>query len=102
MPRHLRIGLMPHRERCGVQTSVGGVTLWRRSQKGYRLGEVDARLGQPDHFDSPGGSCGHHQRHGLCVSDVLGGGDHNPSCDEFRVFPGFQHLGQPVTGRIRV
>lgn len=54
VPRNLRFGLMPHRGCCGVQTSVGGVTLWRRGQKGYRLSQVDARLGQSDHLNSPG------------------------------------------------
>ena len=64
---------------------VRRVRLGRERDVGRRLGEVDARLGQPDELDRARGRHGHLQRARVGVAHVLAGGDDQAPRDVLRV-----------------
>ena len=66
------------------------------------MGEIDLSLREPDKLHSLSHGISHQQPHRIGIPDVFRGKDHHPAGDEFRIFPRFQHPGEPIERSMRI
>ena len=79
-----------------------GITLRCTGHVGNSLGKDDLGFRHSYPLHSLGSSCCHADSLGICISDILGGQDHDPPCNKLHIFPCVEHFCQIINCRIRV